>query len=545
MTSGSPPRVSRQMVRAMWSDAPDEEEARAYLQSRIAFLFKLMLLSIFALIAFLALIYGLDPANAPEHRYTVYLISAVGVGSMALVWRVWLSQPKPLSATMLYRLDLVYSFTSGAAFGVSAYLQNDLRVSGYMSVVYSTFAVFARALIVPSSGKRTAVASTITMLPMTAAALALAFERTQDVPGPVFFVGYLLFSIVPIVMSSYGSQLIYGLRQKEHAAKQLGQYTLDKKIGEGGMGVVHLAHHVMLRRPTAIKQVLPERVGHPDTLARFEREVQAMSQLTHPNTVAVYDYGRSHEGVLYYAMEYLGGGINLQDLVTKHGPQPSGRVAMILAQVCGALNEAHGKGFFHRDIKPANIIMCERGGVPDVAKVVDYGLVKDFARETGASTQVVLGTPSYLAPEAITDPASIGPAADLYALGCVGYFLLTGKKVFDGNTAIDVCVAHVTKPPKPPSQVVAHAIDPALEQVIMTCLAKQPADRHASALDLRRALLALPIGDWTPAQARQWWADYRVLEQQASEASDGATMTMPVDLEHHRGFLEAGSLEVQ
>jgi serine/threonine protein kinase len=372
------------------------------------------------------------------------------------------------------------------------------------------------------------------MVPMTLAAGALALQREQDVPGDVYFVGYLLFCIVPIVMSTYGSRIIYGLRQKVESAKQLGQYTLDRKIGEGGMGVVHLAHHVMLRRPTAIKQVLPDRVG-PDAVARFEREVQAMSQLTHPNTVAVYDYGRSHEGILYYAMEYLGGGIDLENLVKKHGPQPSGRVAQILAQVCGALNEAHGKGFYHRDIKPANIILCERGGMPDVAKVVDYGLVKQVAAETGTSTQVVLGTPSYLAPEAVTDPSSIGPPADLYSLACVGYFLLTGKKVFDGKTPVDICIAHVTKPPTPPSQVASHPVDPALEAIMMKCLAKNPADRYASALELRGALLALPPAtDWAVVQARHWWERYRATLQRVSERSDGATLTMPVDLQHHR-----------
>ncbi|HEX5063059.1 MAG TPA: serine/threonine-protein kinase [Kofleriaceae bacterium] len=538
MNAGTSGRVSRQMVRAMWSGDASEEEARAFLQTRIAFLFKLMFWSMVALLAFLAALYAIDEANAPARRYEVYLISSIGLGGMAFIWRVWLIQPKPLSSTMMYRLDLVYSLGIGTAFGAAAYLQNDLRASGYLSVVYSTLTVFARALIVPSSGKRTAVASSITMLPMTAAALALAIERAQDVPRDVFFIGYMLFCIVPIVMSSYGSQIIYGLRQKEAAAKQLGAYTLDRKIGEGGMGVVHLAHHVMLRRPTAIKQLLPDRVG-PDNLARFEREVQHMSQLTHPNTVAIYDYGRSHDGIFYYAMEYLGGCVDLQRLVTKHGPQPSGRVAQILAQVCGALHEAHTNQIIHRDIKPANIILCERGGMPDVAKVVDYGLVKEFAAETGSSTQVVLGTPAYLSPEAVTDPRSIGPGADIYALGAVGYFLLTGQKVFDGKTAVEVCIAHVTKAPRPPSEVAKQPIAAPLEAIILKCLAKKPEDRYASVIELRSALLAVPAIDWSVAQARQWWGEFRAVEQSVSDASDGATLTL--DLEHHRGAFPVSS----
>jgi serine/threonine-protein kinase len=527
------------MVAALWSSAPSEEEARAFLQARIAFLFKLMFWSLFALIAFLAGLYRFDEANAPDNRYTVYVISACGLGAMLFIWRALLVR-RPLSMPTLYRLDLVYSLGIGASFGASAFLQNDLRVSGYLSVIYTTFTVFARALIVPSTGKRTAIASTITMLPMTAAALALALTREQDVPGPVFFGGYLMFCIMPIVLATLGSQTIYGLRQKFDAAKQLGQYTLDRKIGEGGNGVVHLAHHVMLRRPTAIKLVLPDRLG-ADNLARFEREVQLMSQLTHPNTVAVYDYGRNPAGVFYYAMEYLGGGIDLQNLVAKHGAQPSGRVAQILAQVCGALHEAHTKQLIHRDIKPANIILCERGGVPDVAKVVDYGLVKEIANDTGASTQVVLGTPSYLSPEAVTDPSTLGPPADLYAVGAVGYFLLTGKKVFDGKTAVDVCIAHVTKQPTPPSQVGSATIDPVLEAIILKCLEKKPADRYASALDLRNALLAVPTADWSVAHARQWWRDYSARSAAASDASAGETITLSIDLEHHRETFRGGA----
>jgi eukaryotic-like serine/threonine-protein kinase len=523
------PRVSRQMVRAMAGGAPTEEEARAFLQSRVASLFKIMFWSLTALIAFLAVLYELDPANAPAQRRWVYALSTAGLVPMALIWRALLVRRR-LQVVTLQRLDLVYSLGIGASFGVSAYLQSDLRVSGYMSLIYCTFTVFARALIVPSSGRRTAVASAITMTPLTVAALLLA--SNHDAPAVMFFTGYLLMAVVPVVMSAFGSQMIYGLRQKVSAAQQLGQYTLDRKIGEGGMGAVYLAHHVMLRRPTAVKLMLPDRVG-ADNLARFEREVQHMSQLTHPNTVAVFDYGRSPEGDFYYAMEYLGGGIDLDHLVRKHGPQPSGRVAQILAQVCGALQEAHTNQIIHRDIKPANIILCERGGVPDVAKVVDYGLVKEIATDTAASTQVVLGTPAYVAPEAVTNPSTIGPPADLYAVGAVGYFLLTGRKVFEAKTAVELCIAHVTKTPRSPSQVVAHAISPELETIIMKCLAKRPLDRFATARELRNALLAVSADDWTEGNARAWWWDFRAAEQSVAIAAS-ATRTITVDLEHHR-----------
>jgi serine/threonine-protein kinase len=533
------PRPSASHRAIPWSTTPTDEEARAFLQSRVTSLFKLMFWSFLALVGFLAGLYEYygEDVVAPAARKWVYLLCAAGIGSMGFIWRVLLVR-RPLSMAALYRLDLVYSLGIGAAFGASAYLHWDLRPAGYLSVVYSSFTVFARALIIPSSRARTAVASSITFTPMTIAAAALAINYDQDVPGEVFFVGYMLLCIVAIVLSAYGSEVIYGLRRQVTAAQQLGQYTLDRKIGEGGMGAVYLAHHVMLRRQTAVKLVHPDRLGGGDHLERFEREVQHMSQLTHPNNTAVYDYGRSPDGVFYYAMEYLGRGIDLENLVRRHGVQPSGRVIEILAQACGALNEAHTNKIIHRDIKPANIILCERGGQPDVVKVLDYGLVKEITAETGASTQVILGTPSYVAPEAVTDPGSIGPAADLYALGAVGYYLLTGKRVFEGKTAVEICIQHVTKAPTPPS---AHNPDalPALEAILLRCLEKQPSARFATAIELRDALRAAVAADWDRDKAKAWWAAFHAIEESVLAATEMPTRTITVNLGEDRTHLPA------
>jgi eukaryotic-like serine/threonine-protein kinase len=536
-----PAATSRKMVvPAIWGSAGSEAESRAFLQERVTTLFKLMFWSFIALMAFLATMYELGGDDvAPDQRVIVYVVSVVGLAGMAFCWRVLLVRRK-LTIPQLHRLDFVYSFGIGLAFGLSAYFQNDLKASGYLSVIYSTFTVFARALIVPSSARRTLVASILTYVPMATAAGALALAPDlQDMPDPMYFIGFLLFSIAPILLATLGSQIIYGLRQTFSAAQHLGHYTLDRKIGEGGNGAVYLAHHIMLRRPTAVKLVLPERVG-ADTLERFEREVQHMSELTHPNTVAVYDYGRSPEGQFYYAMEYLGGGVDLDKLVRKYGPQCGGRVVHILAQVCGALNEAHQHKIVHRDIKPANVILCERGGVPDVAKVVDYGLVKEITADTGGKTaQVILGTPAYIAPEAITDPTSIGPAADLYAVGAVGYFLLTGRRVFEGKTTLDVCIQHVTKAVTPPSKVTATHIDDSLERVILKCLEKSPADRYASARELRDALLALALTDWNEAAARRWWSERRDIELKVQQANDTPTATISVDVAQRVNLAES------
>ena len=222
------------------------------------------------------------------------------------------------------------------------------------------------------------------------------------------------------------------------------------------MGVVYRARHVMLRRPTAIKLLPPEKAGE-ETLRRFEREVQLTAQLTHPNTVSIFDYGRTPLGVFYYAMELLDG-LNLAQLVGRDGPLPAGRVVRILTQVCGALAEAHGVGLIHRDIKPANIILSERGGVADVATVVDFGLVKKIdpgdADRTQAVTasNVVTGTTLYLAPEVIAGGRAVTARSDLYAVGAVGYYLLTGLPVFEAETIVEIFAHHLHTPPVPPQR---------------------------------------------------------------------------------------------
>jgi serine/threonine-protein kinase len=528
MNATPEPRVSRRVLRVPWPTTSSDEEARAYYQTRLAFLFKLMFWSLIALCGFLGGMYLLCTGVPRDNLMLVFVGSAFGLTTMAFVW--WRLVGKPLSLATLYRLDLVYSVGIGASFGASAYLQYKLHAAGYLSLLWGAFTVYARALIVPSSGRRTAIASIAAFVPMTLAAAALS-PLGQEMPGWAYFLGYLFLAIVPIWLATAGSQTIYGLRQQVTAAQQLGQYTLGRKIGEGGMGAVYLAHHVMLRRPTAVKLLLPDRVGSAANLERFEREVQLMSQLTHPNTVAVFDYGRDPQGMFYYAMEYLGGGIDLADLVRRYGPQPSGRVAQILEQVCGALQEAHDRGLVHRDIKPANIILCERGGLPDVAKVLDFGLVKELTADTGASTQVILGTPAYIAPEIVTDPSAIGPAVDLYSLGAVGYYLLTGKRLFEGKTQVDVCIQHVTKAPTPPSQAVSIYIQPELEAILMRCLAKKPEERFASAADLAEALRALPLArDWGPAEARRWWAEVHAQDAEKAAVAQTPTMTITVDL---------------
>jgi serine/threonine-protein kinase len=256
-----------------------------------------------------------------------------------------------------------------------------------------------------------------------------------------------------------------------------------------------------------VKLLRDENADHR-ALEQFEREVQITSKLTHPNTIGIYDFGRTDDGAFYYAMEYLDG-IDLQTLVEREGPLPPARVAHILAQAAGALDEAHRAGLLHRDVKPANLMLCQRGGIADVVKVIDFGLVEDVSARapgTAGDGHRITGTPLYLSPEAIAAPDAIDARSDLYALGAVGYFLLTGVPPFSGRNVVEVCHHHVSSDPIPPSRRLGAAIPAPLERLILACLAKGPAERPANAAALRDALVPLAAG-WTEERAAQCWRE--------------------------------------
>jgi eukaryotic-like serine/threonine-protein kinase len=521
------PSSGKFITRAGWLAMATDEESRGYLQERLVVLSGLMFWSFVILFSFTLLMYFEYPHIEPPNEDTINVIAVIGLVVLAVIWRVVLVR-RTQTMEQLYRIDLVYAISTGLVFGMSAWWAKELRPSAYGCLLYASFMVLLRAIVVPSTGPRTAITGVLTFLPMTIVAIRL--REHQELPAWAFVIADLVISTIVVLLATIGSRIIYGLRKQVSVAMQLGQYTLDRKIGEGGMGEVYRARHTLLRRPTAVKLLIPDRIGG-GTVERFEREVQHMSQLTHPNTVAVFDYGRNPEGVFYYAMEYLDG-IDLEHLVEEYGPQPADRVVAILVQVCGALHEAHTNGIIHRDIKPANIILCERGAVPDVAKVVDYGLVKEITANTGESSRVILGTPAYIAPEAVSDPDSVGPAGDLYALGAVGYFLLTGKRVFEGKTSVDVCVQHVTAVPVPPSKAAPVRIPEALEALILKCLEKSPKARP-SAAGLAKLMRAVPAQqDWTEDEALAWWVEFRKREERKASKTTEPTLTITVELGH-------------
>ncbi len=366
-----------------------------------------------------------------------------------------------------------------------------------------SYTLALRAALVPSTAARTALIGVLAMVPLLPATLDI--HRHTDAPGvPMGLTVYVaIWASIGIACISTISYVIHGLQRQMRRALQLGQYVLEEKIGEGGMGVVYRASHALLRRPTAIKLLARTTES---AARRFEREVQITAQMTHPNTVSVFDYGRTPDGIFYYAMEYLDG-VTLQDLVDELGPLPAPRAVHVLLQICGALAEAHSNGLVHRDIKPANIMLAQRGGLLDFVKVLDFGLVKEAQAEDlkASAANVVVGTPHYLAPEAVLDPRHVDARTDLYALGATAFFLLTGSPVFQGRSVVELCGHHLHTAAEFAAADREH-IPEALRALVLACLEKKAADRPESAAVLAAKLRSCGLDDWTQEEASAWWA---------------------------------------
>ena len=314
------------------------------------------------------------------------------------------------------------------------------------------------------------------------------------------------------------------LRNRALTSQKLGPYTLQSLIGQGGMGKVYRAQHALLRRPTAVKLLEGEHAD-PASVQRFEREVQLTSQLTHPNTIQIYDFGRSLDGVFYYAMEFLEGP-TLAKLVAMDFPIPVARTVHILHQVCGSLREAHRQGLVHRDIKPQNIMLCCRGGMYDFVKVLDFGLVKQFADASDQLTRAatISGTPAYIAPERVDSPDTLDGRSDLYSLGAVAFYLLTGQEVFQGKTAVDVLVRALhDDAPRPSSRTTV--VPAALDDLVVRCLQKEPSERPETVDDVLHTLDSIAeAAPWSASQAQAWWEEHWIGQQLVdSDGTDGAT----------------------
>jgi serine/threonine-protein kinase len=363
--------------------------------------------------------------------------------------------------------------------------------------------------VVPETWRRTAA------IAVALAASAVGVTAFMGATDPAYrpHLGAMLsliafWMVVATTIAVFGSYKLAELRQQVAEARRLGQYRLVRHIGSGGMGEVHLAEHLMLKQPCAIKVIRPELARDPLAMQRFEREVRAMSRLKHWNTVQIYDYGYADDGTFYYVMEYLHG-VTLQELVSKHGPLPPGRVIHFLRQICAALREVHGHGLVHRDIKPSNVIACERGGVFDVAKLLDFGVVRRAGLDAGADPltrdNLLVGTPHYMSPEQVGGVGEVEAGSDIYSVGALAYFLATGQPPFVRGSAMKVLMAHLHDQPQPPSSL-NPLIPSDLERVLLKCLAKDSQTRYRDAQELDSDLARCgSAGTWSDANAERWW----------------------------------------
>ncbi|MCH9654795.1 MAG: serine/threonine protein kinase [Planctomycetes bacterium] len=398
--------------------------------------------------------------------------------------------------------------------------------------------IYTYGFFIPNSLRGVmAVVSLMVISPIVSA--VMTGMKVVDV-SDVLYSGGLSEMVILLLISAttavYGSYRVGSLRREAFDAKGVGMYTLRQQIGSGGMGEVYLAEHRLLKRPCAIKLIRRDKVDDENVLLRFESEVQATAGLTHPNTIEIYDYGHTEEGTFYYAMEFLPG-LNLQEIVERFGALPPERVVYLLKQVCSALAEAHHKKLIHRDIKPGNIFSAERGGLYDVAKLLDFGLVKDSRQDKNSldltMEGAVVGSPLYTSPEVVTGDGKPDFRSDIYSLGAAAYYLLTGKPVFEGDSALKVVFAHASQKVRPLTEINSE-IPSGLEAIILKCLEKKPENRFQTVEALSRALNKLQLKEWTQEQAASWWSDAEQLAQQEpglEYASDylKATTILPVN----------------
>jgi serine/threonine-protein kinase len=443
-----------------------------------------------------------------------FLLSAVIAGLLLSPVRMSAAQVRAMEVALFGGLTIIVVVSQyvvnlallkdGDAIGAVAFMKNGVIQMVVLMLLFGTF--------IPNH-PRTVAWAVLTMALAPLFSVAMLTEHPAAVPVAEHFRtaeytgSNALFLLIGAGMAICGSILLNGLRNELHQARKFGQYRLVRKLGEGGMGEVYLAEHRLLKRPCALKLIKAGAGSDPVALARFEREVQSAARLSHPNTIEIFDYGHTDDGTFYYVMEYLKG-LSLSELVRRDGPLPPGRVIYIFRQVCAGLAEAHGLGLIHRDLKPANILLAVRGGESDVAKVLDFGLVK-LTRDPGAvelsSEMTVSGTPMYMAPEQAVGDRSLDARADIYALGAMMYYALTGQPPFTGETPFIIMMAQARDPVVPPAQV-RPGVPPDLEQVVLRCLAKRAGDRYRTVKALGDALGACAsASEWGPNRADAWW----------------------------------------
>jgi serine/threonine-protein kinase len=445
------------------------------------------------------------------HRGFVLADAAVAVASAGL-W--WVARQDSVSPTRLHTLGLVYQVVICFEIAFTTMWAWALMRGGIPPLTWVPTVIVLFPLIMPGPPRRMLLAAVLAgaMSPLALLLLdrwgkvsPLPDDYFQAVLGPVFGIGF----------AYMGARVVYGLGRQVAVARELGSYQLEEPLGRGGMGEVWRARHRMLARPAAIKLIRPspEGVGaSEEARRRFEREAQVIASLRSPHTVELFDFGIAEGGAFYYVMELLEG-LDTEALVRRFGPVSAGRAIYMLRQVCHSLAEAQSCGLVHRDIKPANIFLCRYGEDHDFVKVLDFGLVKydqdESILDTIKSAELTTGTPAYMAPEMASGADPVDRRADLYALGCVGYWLLTGQMVFEAETPLKMLIQHIQALPVPPSIRTGRSVPLDLERVIMRCLEKDPTRRPQTADELVAELDQVVLAyAWDQARARAWWEEY-------------------------------------
>ena len=490
-------------------------------------------------LGWLALMYAIGVVVAHFGRRILLVLSdsadvgfhgsdALGLAAAVLSLAVFLvARRRLLSPKRLLDLGLVLQFVAAFDIAVTRAWTGALTPAAWYGLLPSECVlIVAYPLVVPNSPGKVLLASLLAASLGPATVIVSAALGGTVLERPAVFATYFLVSTYACAVAAYvGSRVVHRVGMRLKQARAIGSYELVEKIGEGGMGEVWRAKHRLLVRPAAVKLIRADVLGtsqggDTEAVRRFEREAQETAALRSVHTIDVYDFGITEDGDFYYVMELLDG-ISLEQFVQTYGPMEPARVVHVLRQVCHSLAEAHARGLVHRDIKPANIFVCRLGPDDDFIKVLDFGLVKHAAPAATATPLtvpgIVAGTPAFMAPEIALAQPEIDGRADLYSLGCVAYYLLTGHFVFAAETLLAAALAHVNDQPAPPSARSPFQIPAHLEALILQCLAKDPGERPASAVDLANRLAGtVPQDAWTADAAHAWWDQHRINERKES-----------------------------
>jgi serine/threonine-protein kinase len=456
--------------------------------------------------------------------------AVISIAVALVMWALAMSGRLPLSTVM--NIGLAFEVVSCFGIAIAEYLEpTRLNTSGPwigLSWVAAWAPLFT--VVIPTRPLKAALVTLagVMSVPFVIGFMVLTERTTYRPDADAFFFWSVLPYLLIAIMAYVGARVVYTLGKAVTEARELGSYRLVERLGQGGMGEVWRAKHRLLARPAAIKLIRgssgPGTAARAEAIRRFEREAQVTAGLSSPHTVQLYDFGVADDGSFYYVMELLNG-LDLETLVQRHGPVPVERAIYLLRQVCHSLAEAESHGLVHRDIKPANLFVCRYGGEYDFVKVLDFGIAKAVPNmmQTGALSltqdNLLQGTPAYIAPEQVMNGSNVDSRADIYATGCVAYFLLTGKPVFVGDTPMAVVVQHAHSRPAAPSESSELPIPPALDRLILDCLAKGPAERPQSARELSQRLAEVATAAaWNEERARAWWQTHQPAEKASTSA---------------------------